>query len=81
MPTIHYPATGAVQDVSAKVLPFWTGPAGWVLGDPPEAAAKPRKPRKPAKAEPAPQTSSTPDVEDPDDDPGLGSSTTTPTEE
>jgi hypothetical protein len=83
MPTIRHP-NGTTAVVSEKVLPFWTGPAGWSLAEestpaasPPKAAPRPRRRRA---RPPAPTTTPAPTVGAPDDDPGLGSSTTTPKE-
>lgn len=79
MPRITHPATGATVEVPDKVVPFWTGPAGWRLEGVPAAARKARKPRR--RHPPAPQTTPARHVGAPDDDPGLGSSITEPTKE
>ena len=41
MPQIRHDGVEGTADVPEQVLPFWTGPAGWVLVDP--AADKPQR--------------------------------------
>lgn len=79
MPRITHPATGATVEVPDKVVPFWTGAAGWHLAEALAAAPRTRKPRR--RRPPAPQTTPARHVGALDDDPGLGSSITEPTKE
>ena len=79
MPTIRHPGVAGTAEIPPTAVPYWTGPGGWELVTSPAPRKRSRASRR--RSAPAPQSTPAPDAGAPDDDPGLGSSTTEHTEE